>query len=82
MSAPFVTTDNRGRVSLGPGHGDETFIIEETAAGSVILTPAKVVSKLDEYIVSNPRIMAALAEEPTPENTVPRRHRGKQGRRS
>lgn len=81
MSAPFVTTDKRGRVSLGARHGDKTFIVEETAGGSVLLTPAKIVSAVDDYIVHNPKILAALAEAPTADNTVPRRRRSRDGER-
>jgi hypothetical protein len=79
MSAPFVTTDKHGRVSLGARHGDGTIIVEETVGGSVLLTPAKTVSAVDDYIVHDPKILAALAEEPTSDNTVPRRCRPRNG---
>ena len=62
-----VETDSRSRVVL-PGHSNERFLMQENADGSVLLTPARVVSEAQLEYDTDPELRDLLAratEAPT-----------------
>lgn len=62
-----VETDSRSRVVL-PGHSNERFLMQENADGSVLLTPARVVSEAQLEYDTDPELRDLLAratESPT-----------------
>ena len=56
----IVETDARSRAAI-PGHRDERFVVQEDADGSVLLSPARVVSEAQVERDTDPEPRALLA---------------------
>jgi len=69
MSPTLVSTDTRGRVSIGRPNRDYRFT--EQADGSILLEPAVVVSELERKFLSDVEVQAQIAYyEKHPEQLV------------
>ncbi len=56
----LIETDNRSRVVI-PGHGNQRFLVQENADGSLLLQPAVVVTEAQHEYDSDPTLVELLA---------------------
>ncbi len=56
----FATLDSRDRLNLAGRATSKVYLIHEEPNGRIILEPASVVSNVEQRILANARIMAAL----------------------
>lgn len=74
MSTKYVTSDPRGRVSVG--HPDRSFLLHEEEDGTLILEPAVVMSELEQRFLKNAAVQAQIEfARAHPEQRVARRSR-------
>lgn len=74
MGTRILTTDSRGRLSLG--RPDQHFIVHEEEDGTVTLEPAVVMSELEHRYLSNAAVQAQIEYARLhPEQRVPRKKR-------
>lgn len=66
MTPQLIETDERSRVVL-PGHPDERFIMQENEDGSVLLTPAKVMTEAQYEYDTTPELQNLLHRAMTSE---------------
>ncbi len=57
-SARYVTTDPRGRVSVG--RPDQSFLLHEEEDGTLVLEPAVVMSELERRYLANAAVQAQI----------------------
>lgn len=73
-TARYVTTDPRGRVSVG--RPDQSFLLHEEEDGTLVLEPAVVMSELERRYLANAAVQAQIEHARShPEERVPRRRR-------
>ena len=56
----FATLDSRDRLNLAGRATSKVYLIHEEPNGRIILEPASVVSNLEQRVLTNPNIMAAI----------------------
>lgn len=72
--AKVVTTDSRGRATLGAP--SRTYLLREEPDGTLTLEPATVVSELERRFMADAAVQAQIAyAKDHPELRVPRRRR-------
>ena len=73
-STRYVTTDPRGRVSVG--RPDQSFLLHEEEDGTLVLEPAVVMSELERRYLTNAAVQAQIEYARThPQERVPRKRR-------
>jgi hypothetical protein len=77
MTPQLIETDERSRVVL-PGHPAERFIMQENEDGSVLLTPARVISDAQYEYDTTPELQDLLHRA----MTAPRVRRERRTRRT
>lgn len=60
MSITLVQKDSRGRVALGSVLGDDQYIVNVEANGTVVLEPAVIMSRHDHELNAQPEILARV----------------------
>lgn len=60
MPEAYVETDARSRVVL-PGHPNQMFLVQENSDGSLLLSPARVVSEAQVEYDNSPELRDLLA---------------------
>jgi hypothetical protein len=74
MATRILTTDSRGRLSLG--RPDHHFIVREEEDGTVTLEPAVVMSELEHRYPANAAVRAQVEyARQHPDQRVPRKRR-------
>jgi hypothetical protein len=66
----MIETDSRSRVVI-PGHGNQRFLVQENADGSLLLQPAVVMTEAQAEYESDPELRELLARA-TASSTVRR----------
>jgi hypothetical protein len=59
--ATIAQLDSRKRLNLAPYSPSDIYIVTTEPNGRITLEPADVVSRLEQAVLSNPRIMAEVA---------------------
>ncbi len=73
--AKFVTTDSRGRATIG--RPDHSFLMHEQEDGTLVLEPAVIISELEHRYLANATVQAQIEyARAHPEERVPRKRRG------
>ena len=75
----LVETDSRSRVVI-PGHGNQRFLVQENADGSLLLQPAVVVTEAQHEYDSDAELRELLARATASPTVRRRRQRRKEDR--